>query len=174
VLAKWLMFISIVTSCSTACMAQDQSKRTAAIKARYLSLLPQFIHWPAGTPTPIVIGTMQADRGESKYVNYLSKESKGQFVLKQFANPQAIQTCHILFLSSAVDPQIRAAAIARLKGQPVLIVGDSPNILNAGGAILFEIKENRMFLMISKSALRRTNLRADSGLLALDSVELVD
>ena len=167
-------------ACGPVCMAQDAStgsssgKRAAAMKARYLSLLPKYLHWPEGKASPAVIGTMRKDRGEAKYVYYLSKKSKGQFVLKRFSSPEKIQACHILFLSVAVGPEIQSQVISVLRGRPILIVGDSPGILQAGGAVLFKIEQNRMFLMVSKSALKRANLRADSGFLALDSVVVVD
>jgi len=144
------------------------------MKARYLSLLPQYLHWPKMAATPLVIGTMQEDRGEAKYVTYLGKKSKGQFALKRFSDPKEIETCHIFFLSSAVDSKIQSEVIAQLQGQPVLIVGDSPDILEVGGAIRFKVEQNRMFLMISQPALKRAKLRADSGFLALDSVVVVD
>jgi len=122
----------------------------------------------------MVIGTLRTDRGEAKYIHYLSKKSNGQFVLKRFSNPQNMQPCHILFLSAAVDAKTQSAVITQLQGQPVVIVGDSPNILKIGGTLRFKIDQNRMFLEISKSALQRANLKANSGFLALDSVVIVD
>jgi len=152
----------------------DPGKRAAAMKARYLSLLPKYLRWPDGKNSPTVIGMLRTDRGEAKYIHYLSKKSKGQFVLKRFSSPQEVQSCQIVFLSAAVDPKTQAQLITRLKGQPVLIVGDSPNILEVGGTLQFKIDQNRMFLVISKSALQSANLKANSGFLALDSVVIVD
>ncbi len=156
------------------CMATAQTPavREYQIKAVFLFNFTQFVEWPASSfPTdhsPFVIGII----GKDPFGSYLKEVVSGEktnghpIVVEHYANSTEIGLCHILFISVSEEKNL-GQIIAKLKGQNVLLVSDSPDFLNQGGMIRFLTKNNRIQLQINLSTAKMTNLMISSKLLKL-------
>jgi hypothetical protein len=79
-----------------------------------------------------------------------------------------LQGCNIVFLSRD-QAQRQAAVLRRLRGQPMLTVGESANFLSEGGIIRFHLEENKIHFDINHGASDLSHLKISSQLLLLAS-----
>jgi hypothetical protein len=161
--------------------AQPQSETESAelhdeylVKGAHLYAFGRYVQWPktafANASDPFVIATI----GEDPFKNILreiaaKKTIDGRkIVIKRFANLEAYKPpCHILFVSRSLTPEQQAAVIAKTKGQPVLLVGETPDFAERGGIVNFYTEGDRILYEINANAARRADLRIDAKLLNL-------
>jgi len=82
---------------------------------------------------------------------------------------QDLADCHVVFVSSPARESTMDLA-NRLKGRPVLLVGESEGFAASGGAIQFTIEDNRVHFIINPDAADRAGLKISSKLLALAKI----
>lgn len=151
----------------------SEISRENEIKAAYLYQFGRYVQWPPEAlpeaDSPLLIGVL----GNSPVSDILdrsaqTKQIEGRpFEVRRFASFAQYTPCHILFVTSSVPLEERKAAIAKLVGAPVLLVGDDPEFAQRGGTIGLYMEQNRMRFMINTEVAKRDQLKISSKLLNL-------
>jgi hypothetical protein len=151
--------------------------REYGIKAAYLYQFAYYIVWPAGSfadnQSPFVIGILGSDPfGDS--LNDIARNKKvdgRQIVIKQFNSLADYKPCHILFVSSSAEPVGNdLISIRKQQRFPVLLVGETPDFTEQGGAIKLFIEQNRIRFEVNMDVARRNQLKISSKLLSLAKI----
>jgi hypothetical protein len=139
-----------------------------AVKAAYLYKFGIYVEWPAGAYASPVAPLNLCIVGDDPFGATLDNAVSGQRIDK---HPIAVRRlkavdrnagCHILYLGFD-DAQHIEQALAALRGQPVLTVGDGHD----GGIITFVISDNRVRFNIDEEAAAQSGLVISSKLLSL-------
>ena len=140
------------------------------VKALFLYHFAGFVTWPpAAFPdehSPIVIGVV----GQDPFGQYLDDAVTGgklggrPLTVARFARVRDVRFCHILFVGGMADADLDDL-IRRLRGHPVLTVGESDNFARRGGVIRFLTYNNRTRFRINLTAARDAGLVISSQLL---------
>jgi len=146
------------------------------VKARCLLNFAKYIDWPsnaASTNITLRIGCV----AEGKILDSLKEAAEGKLIGERKVQvvaadaPEAWAGCDILFVNSSERkrlPQI----LNRLKDLPVLVVGESDQFLQQGGAVNLLKKEGKVRFEINVDAARAAHLQISSKLLTLaDNVQ---
>ncbi len=147
------------------------------LKVAYLYNFTRYISWPAealnGDNNDFVIGVI----GENPFGTTLDrlakkkKAKKRRIVVKYFKSLADYESCHLLFVSSATDPQTRAAIIRQTRNQPVLLVGETEGYGEAGSTINFVLlQDGSINIEINIDAMNRRKMQANALLLKLATV----
>ena len=126
-----------VRSCSrAACGAYEHNRTTVpisnreyAIKAAYLYQFSRYVQWPADAfandRSPLVIGVLGTDPfgGILEEIARTKRIEGRPIVVRRFASMAEYTPCHILFVSSSVGPEQRAAAIQKSATVPAVAGG---------------------------------------------------
>jgi hypothetical protein len=152
--------------------AEEGGRLERAIKATYLYKFAPFVEWPKtalGSPgSPFVICVLGAD----PFARVLDEAVAGQ---RLFGRPITVgrvsavaanSGCQILF-AGASPTQSVAAALAAVRGTPVLTVTDSEDNEGAKGIINFVIEDNHVRFQIDDAAAAANGLVISSKLLSL-------
>lgn len=148
-----------------------QVSREYDVKAAFLYNFVTFTDWPADAfnspDSPYVIGVLGTDPFGTALDEIVDGEQiKGRpLVVRRFARLEEAARCHILFISASETRRLKEI-LQRLKGQPVLTVGDLPGFAQAGGGIAFTAT-TQVGLVINQSALHQAHLAISSKLLRL-------
>jgi hypothetical protein len=142
------------------------------VKAAFLFHFAQFVDWPAeafkGADSPLTYCTV----GEDPFHGALDASLNGKMIgaralrVQHFKQVQETQECQVLFLGTA-EKKTLAAVLGRLKGEPILTVGESENFAQGGGIIGFFLEENKVRFDINLDAAARARLKISARLLAL-------
>ena len=77
-----------------------------------------------------------------------------------------MRACHLLFVSMSERRRSRDI-LEKIRGAPVLAVGESPDFLDQGGVINFLIKDESVRFDINLEPARIARLKLDANLLAV-------
>jgi hypothetical protein len=130
------------------------------------------IDWPKkvmeATPGKFVIGIVGQDPfGDS--LEFIAKKKKIQertILIRRFPTPEKFQgVCQMVFISHSLTPEQQAAAIRKISGVGVLLVGETPGFAKQGGIANFYLDGNRVKFEINGEAAKRAQLRPDAMLL---------
>jgi len=170
-IGKWLCIFLLALM---ACNAQAQSKEYQ-LKAVFLFNFAQFVEWPptafTDTNAPFCIGIL----GDDPFGEFLDETVRGEkinghpLLIQRYHNPEEIQNCQILFVSSSEAKQAKQI-LTGLKEKNVLTVGDAENFSKDGGVIRFVTQQNKIHLRISLEAAKNANLKVSSKLLRLAEI----
>lgn len=144
-----------------------------AVKAAFLYNFAHFVEWPSepAAPSPFVIGLL----GEDPFGAALDKAVEGKtvrgrsLVVRRFAKLEDLAPCPILFVGASEAPRL-SLVLARLRGSPVLVVGDADGFAREGGTVGFFIEDNRVRFEINLNAAGAAGLKVSSRLLAVARV----
>lgn len=141
-------------------------------------------HTKANPNQPVVVGVLGKVPSKEGFQGLVGKEVKGRpVVVRQFKGfeelkdsegktPQRhpgleeIRNCHALFICPSEKPFL-SRILPHLRNDPVLIVGDVPGFLQAGGTINFVIEEKKVRFEVNLAAATRAKLQMRSSLLRL-------
>jgi hypothetical protein len=142
-----------------------------AVKATYLYKFAPYVEWPAGmlgAPSdPLVLCILGVDA----VANLADEAAKGQSIaghavtVRHIAAPTRDARCHILYV--AASQRNAAAALASVRGTPVLTVTDAANDANSRGIVNFVVDDNRVRFQIDLAAAAQNHLVISSKLLDL-------
>jgi len=170
--ARMVGLILCVLSSALPSLGQELN-REYTIKAAYLYNLGRYVTWPtaafADPQSPFVIGVMEPDFvGPDLQKIAEVKTIEGRPIqIRRFTRPDEVKRCHILFLPKSADGPIQQELIRRLAGSHTLLVGESEEFLDRGGAIAFIIRDNNVRLLIALEAAQREKLQVSSKLLQI-------
>jgi hypothetical protein len=106
-------------------------------------------------------------RIEVRYFNgFEDGKDAEQKIPEQHPQMADIRKCHVLFLCPSEKPFL-ARILPRLQKDGILLVGDTPGFLEAGGVINLLIEEKKVRFEINLAAAARAKLQIRSSLLRL-------
>lgn len=149
------------------------------VKAQLLVNFATYATWPdkafSSTNSPVVIGIAGKDPFGSFLeaaveANARSQRAGRALVVRRAGSEAEMKECHILFVASSERRRWRDVR-QRLKGAPVLTVGEFDDFLDQGGVINFLLKGQLVRFEISLESAKAAGLRLDARLLSVaDSV----
>jgi hypothetical protein len=168
-LPRWILLWALVCAlCSR--VGSASSPLDYQIKAVYLVRFAQFVEWPEaalGEPdAPIVIGVL----GSNPFGGHLDELANGerlngrQLTVQRFSKVDEIGSCHVLFVSASEQRQLRRI-LQRLKGRPILTVGDTEDFMRAGGMIQFVAEDAKVRFRVARESVEQSGLTLSSKLL---------
>ncbi len=145
------------------------------VKATFLYNFTKFVQWPsdslASSGEPFEVGVV----GSNPFGSYLAESMEGQYVhgrpvrVVEFRGPSDVRPCAIIFVPDAAGDRLADIA-ARIKGSPVLLIGESPGFAERGGAINFILVQNKVRFEINPAVARTAGLQISAKLLAIATV----
>lgn len=141
------------------------------VKAAFLYNFVKFVQWPRNGPAgedPIEVAVLGQDPFGTRLDETLAgKTADGRpFLVKRVRVAREAEAADVLFLAARMDesPQKVLAALA---GRPILTIGDSPELDNAGAVILMVVEDRRVRFDVDLAAAARNGLTVSSHLLRL-------
>lgn len=131
-------------------LASGQRPTSAEVEAAFLRNFARYLRWPdqafpdAGAPWRICV------LGEDPFGPVLERTFDGRteqgrgFQIVRAAAVAELPACQIVVIAYGRSEQ-RRAALAELRGRPVLTVGDAPGFLQEGGMIQFQVSDRVEF-----------------------------
>lgn len=159
-------------ACVCCVSAQSNTSSEYQVKAAFLFHFAQFVDWPAEAfkdgATPLTYCTV----GEDPFHGALDVSMNGKMIgtrpvrVLHFKRAQDIQSCQILFLGTLEQKSI-SAALANIRGNPVLTVGETEHFAQDGGMIGFFLEDNKVRFEINLDAAECAKLKISARLLTL-------
>ncbi len=155
--------------------AQPDPPGEYQLKAVFLFNFAKFVDWPAtsfaGPQSPFVVCILgPAPFGRAVDDVFRDKTVDNRpVVIERFKNIAQARQCHMVFVSQSEGFHL-ADIILHLRGECVLLVGESDGFAEAGGVIQFVIEDNRVHFLINPDAAGRAGLKISSQLLSLARV----
>lgn len=162
-----------LVACSWLSAAEENANFTEyQIKAGYLYNFTQFTDWPTNAfstaNAPIVIGIL----GDDPFGKTLDELVKNEIVrghplvIKRLNLGDDLQSCQLLFICRNEKEQT-SALLQKLKGRPVLTVGDDEDFAKSGGMVNFVLVQKKVKLEINPAAAEKAGLQISAKLLKL-------
>jgi YfiR/HmsC-like len=165
-LGAWLAFTPLALSEQTSTTSEYR------MKATFLSNFANFVEWPANaysSPQAPLLICVFGDYlfGTSLSTSTQSMTPHGRRMEVRWAHKeQELHGCQILFISRA-DAKRYTKVLEAVRGDSVLTVGETPDFLEAGGAITFSFREEVLQFEINLGAVDGARLKMSSRLLSL-------
>jgi hypothetical protein len=147
-----------------------------AVKAAFLYNFAKFVEWPAqafpSADAAFSMCVLGPDPfGEALDAAVANERIQGRpLVVRRLDVWDGSARCHILFVSSALQPQF-AALLGAGTFSRTLTVGDGDAFLQAGGHISFFLEENRVRFAINAESVARSDLQISSKLMRVARVD---
>lgn len=174
---RLLLLAALLAAALPAPEARAQEPRASAAEVRAVFLLnfTKFVAWPSevfvGTAAPVVIGVLGPDPFGAVLDAAVAGETVGGRPLRvaRFAGLEDLKPCHVLYISGAEGGDL-PRFLERLKGSPVLTVGEESRRFTArGGMIGFLLEQDEVHFDINQKAAEAAGLKVSSRLLRLAS-----
>ena len=152
------------------------------IKTAFVYNFGRYTSWPASAferePASFVIGVL----GESPLASRLEQVARSRHIVdrrtkrelsievQRFPSFEKYVACQILIIPEGTDPATRIQVINALRGQPVLLVGESEGFAADGGTIRFFLSDGRVKFRLNLDAAREKNLSIDAKLLQIAEI----
>ena len=143
------------------------------VKAAFLVNFTRYVDWPAASfsksNSPVIICILGQDRFGND-LRTLGKSIEGrELVVRKVETAEQCSDCHILFICQSEKARL-ADVLQKLKGRPVLTVGDTEGFVPAGGMINFKTKAERVRVEINRVTVGKAGLKISSKLLQIADV----
>jgi hypothetical protein len=145
-----------------------------ATKALFLQSFGRYVKWPESAmgdgSAPFVIGILGKDSFSGALDEIAAKKTiqDRRIEVRRFASVDNFrQPCHILFVSRSVPIGQQRVLLAKTKGKPVLVAGETPGFAERGAAANFFADEGHIRFEINVATARQAHLRLDAKLLSL-------
>jgi hypothetical protein len=150
--------------------AEETPRSEYQVKAALLFNFVRYTEWPAAAfadpRAPYVIGVAGRDPfGKDLEKVFEGKTVKGRpFVVRRVSTEEEMRGCHLLFISAS-ERRRMSELLEKVKGAPVLTVGETPDFLDQGGSINLIIKDESVRFEINLEPARAARLKLDANLL---------
>jgi hypothetical protein len=151
---------------------REDAGREYSVKAAFIRQFTRYVTWPEGTfknpADPIVLGVL----GENPFGNALDQIASGGgsdargISVKYYRTIEEYEPCQILFVSAS-EVKGMEKILDKTRNLPVLIIGDTPGLAEAGAVINFVIEDNKVRFEVNPEAARQAHLQISSKLLHL-------
>lgn len=174
--AMLLIAVALAGLCVSA-NAQDEVALDYQVKAAFLVNFPKYVDWPSeafsGTNSAITVAVFGDDNVANEFQNMIQSGlviDSHPVVLKRIQSEADITgRSQILYIANSERARV-SAILQKLKGSPVLLVGESDNFLEQGGMINMVPKNRKIRLQINLGAARQASLKISSRLLVAADV----
>lgn len=145
------------------------------VKAAYVYNFAKFVEWPlrdfADPTAPLRLCVLDDRLLESELIQIVKgKAVAGHPVMVvPVQNGDQSRDCHILFIGSSQEQQIRHI-IEAIRGTNVLTVGEVKGLVQAGGIINFVLQDDRVQFEVNYKAAKQAGLTVSSRLLAVAKI----
>jgi hypothetical protein len=152
--------------------AQNDGLSEYAVKAAFLFHFAQFVEWPAESLKEAGSPLTYCVIGEDPFQGALEQALSGKVIgerpvrVLHIKQDEEIRGCQVLFIG-IVDKKRLAADLEKVKGKPVLTVGESEHFAQQGGMIGFCPEASKIRFEINLGAATRANLKISAKLLSL-------
>jgi hypothetical protein len=139
------------------------------IKAVWLLNFARFVEWPADAfsspQAPLVVCVVGRDPFGSALEKTLAGKTIGgrPLAIRRLPADRDLAGCHVIFFSNSEKKKHREL-IAKLRGTPVLTVGESDGFLNDEGLIQFVRREDTIRFAVNLESARSTRLKVSANL----------
>jgi hypothetical protein len=168
--ALWASALMIMLQWPTAVASQESAPvEPDKVKAAFLRNFAHYVTWPENTFADAHSPWRICILGKEPFVQILDKTLTGRteqgrtFEILRIETLDELPACQIVYISFD-DPSRRRAALAALKDQPVLTVGDAREFLREGGMIRFQTGE-RVELSINLDRTQAASLQIQTKML---------
>lgn len=166
----WLGSLALIAVSATASVAFALATSEYQLKAVFLFNFAQFVEWPSEafeTPdSPLGVCVLGTDPFGQELEAVMEGEAvNGRSIeVRRPSNVDEARDCHVLFVSHSSRDELRRT-FDRLKGEPILTVGETSDFTRAGGVIRFFMEGSRVRLEVNPDAADDAHLRLSSKLL---------
>lgn len=166
-----MCLLLLVSMEASSAVAQASAPTEYQVKAAFLFHFGQFVDWPAeafhDASAPLTYCTLGEDLFRGALETSLNGKSIGSHPLRirHLTQTREAAGCQVLFL--AVEEKSVGETLERLKGLPVLTVGDSKQFAQEGGMIGFCLEDNKVRFEINLGAAEQAGLKIRARLLTL-------
>ena len=142
------------------------------LKAAVLGNLAKFVEWPAAAfsspEEPIRLGVLGEDPFGPDLETILTpmKVRGRSFVFVRSRDVDELASCHMLFTALQDVDELRRV-LGRVKGRPMLLVGEDPKFLEVGGMVRFHMEDRKVRFAINAVAAEGSGLSMHPQLLKL-------
>ena len=153
-----------------------RSQQTSAVeyrsKANFLANLPGFVEWPKGTPLPAQTPFSVCVLGNFDFGLSLAEVARGvtthgrRIEIRWLKKNQDLRTCQILYVSRS-ETKRYPKILEMAQGSDILTIGETPDFLDAGGAIVITFEPEGLRFDVNLSVTNAAHLKINSSLLAL-------
>ena len=133
------------------------------VKAAYLAGFARYMERTGRDP---VVLCSASDGRMLEAMSQVSIAKAPAFDVRSVNKPDAVPGCTVLFIGPSKLKLLREV-LATPHESGVLIVGDGPGFVDAGGALEFVWTGNRIQFNVSMASLQRSGVRVSSRLLSL-------
>jgi hypothetical protein len=168
----WLGVVGAVLAGGLSVRAEPDPSLEHRVKAAFLYNFAKFVDWPTNAFTSADAPFAIAVFGDESLAQVLEQTVKGKSIgnrtiqTRRITDTTRIRPCQILFVARSKAQQ-SAQVLAALGSANVLLVGESPGFLTAGGAISFTNHEGQVRFEVDTAASERAGLKISSKLLRL-------
>jgi YfiR/HmsC-like len=153
-------------------LSQDAPSVEYQLKAAFLLNFAKFVEWPQDAfqteKTPITLCVFRRNPFGNTLDEVLREKAinNRELQARRINDPSELKACQLVFVSESEGKQL-SEILNRLKGSSALVVGESEDFAERGGAIQFFLENNKLRFAINVDAIHRARLLASSKLLAL-------
>jgi YfiR/HmsC-like len=155
--------------------AQVRPSSEYELKAAFLFNFAKFVDWPptafAGPESPFLVCVLGTDPFGITLDNTLREKviAEHPASVARVKRVADISGCQILFVAAS-ESHLLPEVLAKLRGQCVLVIGETNDFASSGGVIQFTLEDNRVRFFINPDAADRAGLKISSKLLALAKI----
>lgn len=157
--------------------AQDEVAMDYQVKAAFMVNFPKYVDWPAdafpSTNSPITVAVFGDDNVAHEFQNMIQGglviDGHPVMLKRMQSESDLAGGFQILFIATSERARV-ATILEKLKGSPVLLVGESDNFLEQGGMVNLVPKNRKIRLQINLAAARQARLKISSRLLVAADV----
>jgi hypothetical protein len=153
--------------------AEEEIPLEYRVKAAFIYHFTQFVEWPDNSRLENGSVTRIGILGDELMADAIMNAIEGKKVrgrrldLVRFSSVESLEACHILFIDSSSSVEELDIILDKLRGYPVMTVGDSPGFAGRGGIVNFYKAGSKIRFEINPRAARRAGLTVSSKMLNL-------
>lgn len=138
--------VLLVASRSAPAAADLATQNPSKVEAAYVRNFARYVTWPDGSFREPRAPWQVCVLGRDRFGDVLEQTLQGRteqdrtFEVRRGPSGEGLHGCQIVFVGYDDAPR-RRAALADLKGRPVLTVGDAEGFLEEGGIIQFVVRD---------------------------------
>jgi YfiR/HmsC-like len=162
----------VLLTASFPVVAQNSIAPEYRSKANFLAKFPSFIDWPADAFPSAQAPFIVCDVGDFPFGTSLAEDTRSIFPqgrrveIRWKHKDEELRSCNILFVSRS-ETKRYTKILQSIQGLSVLTVGETPDFLDAGGAVSFSFEQDTLQFEVNLVAASGAHLKISSRLLMI-------
>lgn len=163
-----LFCLAAVLQASPAFAAKEYDDKDVKTAMLYnlISIENSFV-WPPTAPEDMQVcstGDKQSGISLPKLLAIVKKSGYKLSVNKDVA-AEDLRSCRVLIINTGIDDA--TGIIKALSGLPILTVSETRGFASAGGMVQFELKDNKVKLVVNTASMKKAQIRISPDLLEI-------